>query len=190
MANDNKSLGRFELTGIPPAPRGIPQIEVAFDIDANGILHVSAKDLGTGKEQSIRISATQKLSEKEIEKMRKEAEEHAEEDKKRKEAVEIKNQADTLVYSTEKLLKDHEDKIDKETKEKVEKPLEELKETLKTEDTQKIKEKLEAVEKVAKEIGAKMYQEAAAKEKEKKEDKGKDDDVVDAEVVDEKGKKK
>ena len=98
MAADNKALGRFELVGIPPAPRGVPQIEVTFDIDANGIVHVTAKDLGTGKEQSIKITASQKLNEEEVEKMRKDAESHAEEDKKRKQDVETINQADTLVY--------------------------------------------------------------------------------------------
>ncbi|MDP2909176.1 MAG: molecular chaperone DnaK, partial [Nanoarchaeota archaeon] len=117
MATDNKSLGRFDLIGIPPAPRGIPQIEVTFDIDANGIINVSAKDLGTGKQQSIVITASQKLKEEEVEKMRKDAEQYAEQDKKKKEEVEIKNQADTSVYTTEKMLADYGDKIDKDTKE-------------------------------------------------------------------------
>src|SRR3989344_3291258 len=112
MAADNKLLGQFDLIGIPPALRGIPQIEVSFDIDANGIVHVGAKYLGTGKEQSIKITAGQKLSEAEIEKMRKDAELHAEEDKKRKEEIEVVNQADTLVYSSEKLFKDFEGKVD------------------------------------------------------------------------------
>ena len=112
MAADCKSLGRFDLVGIPPAPRGVPQIEVTFDIDANGIVHVTAKDLGTGKEQSIKITASQKLSEEEVEKMKKEAEQHAEEDKKRKEEVDIINQADALVHTSEKMFKDFIARVD------------------------------------------------------------------------------
>jgi molecular chaperone DnaK len=112
MARDNKTLGNFELTGIPPAPRGVPQIEVTFDIDANGIVHVSAKDLGTGKEQSIRITASSGLSKDEIDKMVKDAESHAAEDKKKREAIEARNQADSMIYSTEKSLKDVGDKVD------------------------------------------------------------------------------
>jgi molecular chaperone DnaK len=119
MAANNKSIGRFELTDIPPAPRGVPQVEVTFDLDANGILHVSAKDLGTGKEHSIRITASSGLSEEEIKRMQKDAEAHADEDRKRKEAVETKNQADSLVYATEKSLKDLGDKVDAETRSKV-----------------------------------------------------------------------
>ena len=161
MASDNKSIGRFELTGIPPAPRGVPQIEVTFDIDANGIISVSAKDLGTGKEQSIRITSSQKLDKKEVERMREEAEKFAEEDRKRKELIEVKNNADTLVYTTEKLLTDYKEKIDQETKDKIEPKLKELKEAVKTDDAEKIKEKLSELEKVAQEIGTKMYQEAA-----------------------------
>jgi len=127
MAANNKTIGRFELTDIPPAPRGVPQIEVTFDLDANGILHVSAKDLGTSKEQSIRITASSGLSEDEIKKMQRDAEEHAEEDKKRKELVESQNQADSLVYATEKTLRDLGDKVDAETKSKVEQEVESLK---------------------------------------------------------------
>ncbi len=195
MAADNKSLGKFMLDGIPPSPRGIPQIEVTFDIDANGIINVSAKDLGTGKEQSISITASQKLSEEEVEKMKKEAEQYAEEDKKKKESVEVKNNADMIIFTTEKLLKEQGDKVDKKTKEKLEKEITELKEVVKSDDTAKIKKKLEEVEKVAQEIGAKMYQqaaqEAAKKQKEEKKDKGKKDEkVVDGEVVDEKEEKK
>ncbi len=194
MAYDNKSLGRFELTGIPPAPRGVPQIEVTFDIDANGILDVTAKDLGTGKEQSIKITASQKLSEEEVERMRKEAEKYAEEDKKRKEEVEIRNNADSVVYTTEKLLKDYSDKIDKDTKEKIEKEINELKEAVKEDNIDKIKKKLDDVNRVAQEIGTKMYQEAMQKQAEvnpkKKSDKKEDEDIVDAEVVDEEDKKK
>ncbi len=125
MAADNKLLGNFELVGIPPAPRGVPQIEVTFDIDANGILHVSAKDLGTGKEQSIRITASSGLTEEEVQRMMREAEEHAEEDKKKKELAEVRNEADTLVYTVEKSLKEHGDKISAEEKKEIEDALEE-----------------------------------------------------------------
>jgi len=111
MARDNRTLGRFHLVGIPPAPRGVPQIEVTFDIDANGILHVSAKDLGTGKEQKIQITASSGLSEEEIQRMVREAEQHAEEDRRRREEAELRNRLDTLVYSTEKLLAEHKDKL-------------------------------------------------------------------------------
>ncbi len=124
MASDNKLLGVFELTDIPPAPRGIPQIEVTFDIDANGIIHVSAKDMGTGKEQSIKITASSGLSKDEVDKMVKDAELHAEEDKKRKELIEAKNTADTLVYSVEKSLKDYGDKVSPEEKTQIEEALE------------------------------------------------------------------
>src|SRR3989339_852444 len=148
MANDNKHLGQFDLIGIPPAPRGVPQIEVTFDIDANGILHVNAKDLGTGKEQSIRITASQKLSEDEVEEMKKEAESHAEEDKKRKEEVEAINQADTLVYTTEKLFKDFESKVPAKELEEVKGKVLELKELIKPQqkDVEAIKKKLEEIE--------------------------------------------
>ncbi len=127
MANDNKTIGRFELADIPPAPRGVPQIEVTFDIDANGILNVGAKDLGTGKEQSIRITASSGLSEDEIDQMVKDAEMHSSEDKKKRELIETRNQADSLVYTTEKALKEHGDKVDEETKKAIESALEDLK---------------------------------------------------------------
>ena len=187
MAIDNKSLGRFLLDGIPPAPRGIPQIEVTFDIDANGILNVSAKDLGTKKEQSIKITASQKLNEEEVERMRKEAEEYSEQDKKRKELVDIKNQADSVVYSTEKMLADYGDKVDKETKEKIQKEINEIKEAMKEDDASKIKSKLDEANKVIQEIGMKMYQEAAKKTEDKEDiPKGNEDDkTIDAEILDE-----
>ncbi|MBI4158994.1 molecular chaperone DnaK [Candidatus Woesearchaeota archaeon] len=183
MAQDNKGLGRFILTGIPPSPRGIPQVEVTFDIDANGIINVSAKDLGTGKQQSIRISGSLKLDEKEIERMRKEAEQFAEEDKTRKELIEIKNQADSVVYSTEQMISEYGDKVDKETKEKVQKEVVEIREVIKTDDASKIKKKLEEANKVIQEIGMKMYQEADKTSQETKEEKK--DDTIDAEVVEE-----
>jgi len=184
MANDNKSLGRFELMGIPPAPRGIPQIEVTFDIDANGIVSVSAKDLGTGKEQSIKITASQKLNDKDIERMKKEAEEHAEEDKKKKEQVEIKNQADTLVYTIEKTLKDFKDKASSSEIEDVTKLKDELKNLIKENNTEELKNKMEEINKKLHEITTKLYQKV-------QQDKSKvsEDDVIDAEVVDEENPK-
>jgi len=161
MAVDNKSLGRFHLNGILPAPRGIPQIEVAFDIDVDGILNVSAKDIGTGKEQSIRITGSTKLSDDEINRMKKEAEEHEEEDKKRKEKVEIRNNADVLVHTTEKTIEELKDKISSEDKEKIDAALKELREALTGDDTEKIKEKTEALSQIFQKISAEIYQQAA-----------------------------
>ena len=186
MAADNKSLGNFDLVGIPPAPRGVPQIEVTFDIDANGIVNVSAKDLGTGKEQKITITGGSGLSKDEIEKMVQDAEKFKEEDSKKKEKIEVKNNAESLVYSTEKMLEEHKEKIDEETKEKIEKELGELKELIKEDDTEKIKNKLEEVQKISQEVGTKMYQQAAeeASKKEESEEKNSDEKIVDAEVVD------
>ncbi len=191
MAADNKSLGAFDLVGIPPAPRGIPQIEVTFDIDANGIVNVSAKDLGTDKEQKITITGGSGLDKDEIEKMVKESEKFKEEDKKKKEKIEIKNNAESLVYSTEKMLDEYKDKVDKETSEKIKKELEELKELMKEDDVEKIKNKLEEVQKVSQEMGAKMYQQAAQEQASKESgEKNSDEKVVDAEVVDEESDKK
>jgi len=185
MASDNKSLGRFDLVGIPPAPRGVPQIEVTFDIDANGIVNVSAKDLGTGKEQKITITGGSGLNKDEIDKMLKESERYKEEDKKRKESIEVKNNAESLVYSTEKMLNEYKDKIDKETQEKVEKEISELKELLKNDDIEKIKSKLEEIQKISQEIGTKMYQQTSQESNtEKEETKEKKDNVEDAQVVD------
>lgn len=163
MAADNKSLGRFDLVGIPPAPRGIPQIEVTFDIDANGILHVTAKDLGTGKQQSIRITAPNKLNEEEVERMKKEAEEHAEEDKKRKEEIDTINQADALVYSTKKLFKDFEGKVDSKELETVKGRIMELEELLKLEkkDADAIKKKMEEVNGLVQRMSTEMYRKVA-----------------------------
>ena len=189
MANDNTELGRFDLVGLPPAPRGTPQIEVTFDIDANGIVHVHAKDLGTGKEQSIKITAPKKLSEEDINNMVKEAEKFAESDKKKKEEVDTVNQADTLVYSIEKSLKDYGDKIGAPEKEKIEKGIKEAKDAIASKDVNKIKKATEDLAKASQKLGEEVYkdaqkkqQEAAAKEKPekgKKEDKKKDD-VIDA----------
>src|SRR3989339_1045604 len=163
MAADCKSLGRFDLVGIPPAPRGIPQVEVTFDIDANGIVNVSAKDLGTGKQQQITVSGGSGMDKAEMERMRKDAEMHAEEDKKRKEDVEAVNQADALVYSTEKLFKDFEGKVDSKELETVKGRVMELKELLKSEkkDTAAIKAKLDEVNELVQKISAEMYQKVA-----------------------------
>ena len=143
MAADNKSLGRFLLTGIPPAPRGVPKIEVTFDIDVNGILKVTAKDLATGKEQSITITGSTKLSEEEVERMRKEAELHAEEDRKRKEVVETRNNAESLIYTAEKTLKELKDKIIEEDRKRVEKAIDELRKALTGDNIDEIKKKME-----------------------------------------------
>jgi molecular chaperone DnaK len=163
MASDNTSLGRFHLDGIPPAPRGIPQIEVTFDIDANGILNVTAKDLGTRREASIRITASTKLPKDEIDEMVKEADKYREDDRKRKEEVELRNQADSLVYTTEKTLTELGDKIAKEQKERVERAKETLKESLKGKDVAKIKTDMDALMKALHEVSTVVYQEAARK---------------------------
>lgn len=188
MAADNKTLGRFELGGIPAAPRGIPKIEVAFDIDANGIVNVSAKDLGTGKEQKITITSSGTLNKDEVERMVKEAEANAEADKKRKEVVEVRNQADSLCYQAEKTIKDMEGKGSEELVKKVEAALATLKETLKGDDAEKIKADTEALTKPLYELSAELYKQTeAAKGPEGAAggEKKAADDVVDAEVVDE-----
>ena len=189
MAAYNKKLGTFELTGLPPAPRGIPQIEVTFDIDANGIVHVTAKDKGTGKEQSMTISGGSSLSKEDIERMTKDAEAHAEEDKKRKEAIELRNSAESLVYQTEKFLKDNESTIPAEGKSNVEEPLAELKKTLEETASADVTDEFaqnrvkDAVEKLAtasQALGAAMYESAQQAQADAQQD-----DVIDAEVVDE-----
>ena len=169
MARDNTSLGRFNLSGIPPAPRGIPQIEVAFDIDANGILNVSAKDLATGKEQAITISAPHKLSQNEIERKVREAEEHAYEDTKRKEEIEAKNQAETLVYTAEKTLKEAGEVATADQREKIEKAIAEAKEALAGGDIAGIKEKAEALQNAIYELTTAMYQRAAEQQQREQE---------------------
>ncbi|MFH1216628.1 MAG: molecular chaperone DnaK [Pseudomonadota bacterium] len=161
MAQGNKTIGRFELTDIPPAPRGVPQIEVTFDLDANGILHVSAKDLGTGKEQSIRITASSGLSEAEIEKMKRDAEAHAEEDKKRKTLVEAKNNGDSLIYATEKSLKDVGDKADADTKAKVQAGIDKVKKALEGEDVDAIKAATEELTQASHKLAEIMYSQAS-----------------------------
>jgi len=184
MAQDNKSLGRFDLAGIPPAPRGVPQIEVAFDIDANGIVNVSAKDKGTGKEQQIRIQASGGLSDADIEKMVKEAEANAESDKARRETVEAKNQAESLIHSTEKSVKDYGDKVSKEDKDAIEAALAELKTALDGDNAETIKEKTNTLAEASMKLGEAMYQaqqsEAAEADAESDAAADDDDDVVDA----------
>jgi len=161
MAADNVSLGMFNLTGIPPAPRGVPQIEVAFDIDTNGILNVSAKDLATSKEQKITITASKKLAKEEIDRMVKQAEQFASEDQKRKEEAELRNQADNMIYSAERLTKELAAKISKEQSEQVTKGISELREALEGKDSSLIKQRLEALQKVLQEIGTAAYQNVA-----------------------------
>ncbi|MBU0458838.1 molecular chaperone DnaK [Patescibacteria group bacterium] len=189
MASDNKSLGRFILDGIPPAPRGVPQVEVTFDIDTNGILHVKASDKGTGKEQHITIQGSTGLSDEEVEKMKKDAEIHAEEDKKKKEGIDIRNQADALVFNLEKQMRDHDSKIGDELKKSVNTKIGDLKDLLKKEDpsVDEIKKKTEELSTEAQEIGKIIY-ESAQKEQTPSQNSGDDkkDDVVDAEVVDDK----
>jgi len=161
MAGDNKTLGRFELVGIPPAPRGVPQIEVTFDIDANGIVHVSAKDLGTGREQSIQITASSGLSEEEIQKMVRDAESHAEEDRNRRDLVEARNQADSMVYMTEKTLKEHGDKVDAATKSAIEAAMARTKTAMEGSDTAEIKRTMEELQQASHKLAEAMYQQAA-----------------------------
>uniref|UniRef100_UPI00158669AE Hsp70 family protein n=1 Tax=Streptomyces sp. TRM64462 TaxID=2741726 RepID=UPI00158669AE len=199
IAAYNKKLGMFELTGLPPAPRGVPQIEVAFDIDANGIMHVTAKDLGTGKEQRMTVTGGSSLPKDDIDRMIREAERHADEDRRRKESAETRNQAEQLAYQTEKFLKDNEDKIPAETTGDVRSAVDELKEKLKGEDTAAIRTATEKVAAVSQKMGQAMY--AQAQSAEAGADGGggaaggqagaqgqgagpSEDEVVDAEIVD------
>jgi len=202
FARDNRTIGKFHLTDLPPAPRGVPQIEVTFDIDANGILHVNAKDLGTGKEQKITITASSGLSKDEIEKMRRDAEAHADEDKAKREEVETRNEADSAVYRSEKMLKDTADKISGDDKAKIEKAVADVKEALKGSDSAAIKSAAEKLNEAWQAVSAELYKAAAAKAQAEKaqaggqpsqaqgesksDDKKKDEGVIDAEVVDEK----
>jgi molecular chaperone DnaK len=187
MAAYNKTLGRFQLVGIPPAPRGVPQIEVSFDIDANGIVHVSAKDLGTGKEQSIKITASSGLSEEEIENLIKDAELHAEEDKKKRELVDARNMADSLIYSTEKSIKEIGDKLDESTKDDINKAIENLKKAMEGEDTEEIKRLADELTQASHKLAETMYAKAAEQQAqagaggaESTAEASKDEDVVDA----------
>src|ERR1022692_2667399 len=201
FSKDNKTIGRFQLADIPPAPRGVPQIEVTFDIDANGILHVGAKDLGTGKEKKITITASSGLSKDEVEKMRKDAELHADEDKQKKEEIETRNEADNAVYRNEKMLKDNADKISGDDKSKLEGAITAVKEALKGSDSAAIKAASEKLNEVWQAVSTELYKAAAAKAQaekgaagaqpqpeggEPKTEEKKDEGVIDAEVVDEK----
>jgi molecular chaperone DnaK len=202
-AEGNVELGRFDLVGIPAAPRGVPQVEVAFDIDANGIVHVSAKDLGTGKEQSIKITAPRKLSKEEIEKMVRDAEKFAADDTKKKEEVETINQADNLIYATEKSLKDYGDKVSSAERGDIEAKINDLKSAIKDKNVDRVKKGSEELTKVSHKLAEEIYKQAAAKQQQqqqagaqaapesdgtdqpKQEDK-KPDDVIDAEFKEEK----
>ena len=189
MASDNKTLGRFQLTNIPPAPRGVPQIEVTFDIDANGIVNVKAKDLGTGKEQAITITASTNLSDEEIEKMRKEAEENKDADEKKKALADARNEADQMIFTTEKAIKDLGDKVDTKDKDAAEKLVSDLKKELESEDVDKIKDATSKLQEEAMKLGAKVYEEANKKAQEEastKSDKSNEDEVVDAEFEEKK----
>jgi len=199
FSRDNKTIGKFQLTDIPPAPRGMPQIEVTFDIDANGILHVSAKDLGTGKEQKITITASSGLSKDEIENMKKDAEAHAEEDQKRREEIETRNEADNAVYRTEKLIKESGDKLSGDSKNKIETAMNNVKEALKGNDSAAIKSASEKLNEAWQAVSAELYKAASEKTKAGAAPQGgtetgstggqagekKDEGVIDAEVVDE-----
>ncbi|MBI5795129.1 MAG: Hsp70 family protein, partial [Planctomycetes bacterium] len=194
MARDNVTLGRFHLTGIPPAPRGVPQIEVSFDIDANGIINVHAKDLGTGNEQKITITASTKLNKDEIDRMVKQAQDYSDQDKRTKEKVETKNKADTLAYSAEKTLKDMAAKVDSAQKQKVESAIKDLRESIKSDDEKDMQQKMDALTNILHEISSKMYQESAKKgeqqppppppgdegKKKRKKGEGGEEDIIDA----------
>jgi molecular chaperone DnaK len=199
FARDNKSLGNFELTGLPPAPRGVPQIEVAFDIDANGIVHVHAKDMATGKEQSMTVTGGSALGKEDINRMVQEAEAHAEEDRKRREAVELRNDADNLVFRTEKLISENADKIDDSTRQPVEEALAEVKTALEGTDDDAVKAAVEKLNTTSAALGQAMYAAAQAQQAQQApseagepsasaESNGSsahaEDDVVDAEIVD------
>ncbi len=194
MVRDNVTLGRFHLSGIPPAPRGVPQIEVSFDIDANGIINVHAKDLGTGNEQKITITASTKLNKEEIDRMVRQAQDYADQDKKTKERAETKNKADNLAYSAEKTLKDVAGKIDAAQKQKIESAIKDLRESIKTEDEKDMQQKMDALTSALHEISAKVYQESAkqgeqqpppppggeGKKKKEKKGEGGEDEIIDA----------
>ena len=196
MASDNRTLGRFDLIGLPPAPRGIPQVEVTFDIDANGIVHVSAKDKATGKEQSIRIESSSGLSKEEIEKMKEEAKAHEEEDKKKREVIETRNQLDTLIYATEKAVKDYGEKVTEDDKKKINESIENAKKALGTDNADEIKKAMEDLQKTSHKLSEEIYKEAQAQaqaqqnaqgaqgepsgSQQEQEDKKGEEDVVDA----------
>lgn len=191
MAHDNTTLGRFQLVGIPPAPRGIPQIEVTFDIDANGIMNVSAKDMGTGKEQAITITASTKMSQDEIDKKVREAEMHADDDKKKQEEIQVRNDADSMIYTSEKTLEELGDKVNPEQKTKIEGLVKELRELVGGDDIAAIKAKTDELTKIVQEVGAAIYQQAQQAQQAQQqaeqnaqgtqdEQQGGDDDSIDA----------
>jgi molecular chaperone DnaK len=194
LARDNKTIGKFQLTNIPPAPRGVPQIEVTFDIDANGILNVSAKDLGTGKEQKITITANSGLSKADIEKMQRDAELHAEEDKQKREEIDARNEADSAVYRSEKMLRDNADKISEGDKRKIEEAVSEVKGALKGEDTAALKSAATRLNEVWQGVSTELYRATSARTQSDRPapgqarhgdaDRNKEDEVIDAEVVD------
>ena len=206
MAAANRTLGRFHLDGIPPAPRGIPKIEVTFDIDANGMLHVSAKDMGTGKQQAITITGHSGLDEREIDKMVKDAESHSEEDKKRREAVEAKNQADQMIYTLEKLLRENKERIPEEEAKRVQTEIDNTKKAMESDDVEKIKRAIEDLSRASHKLTEMMYQQAGQQQaqqggpQQQSNDQsqgpgrgsrgtGQEDEVIDAEVVDDEKKK-
>jgi molecular chaperone DnaK len=205
MASQNRTLGRFDLVGIPPAPRGIPQVEVTFDIDANGIVHVSAKDLGTGKEQKIRIEASSGLNESDIDKMVQEAEAHAEEDKRERERVEARNEADALLYQTEKSVKEYGDKAGPGEKQKIEEAMKDLRKAMEGSDIEAIKQKTETLKQASYKLSEELYKSAQAAQGSAGQDQGfqgqpgqeapgadsdtKNADDVDYKVVDDEEKK-
>jgi molecular chaperone DnaK len=197
MARDNRSLGRFDLTGIPPAPRGVPQIEVTFDIDANGILNVKAIDKATNREQSIRITGSSGLSQEEIDRMVKEAKEHEEEDKRRKELAETRNQADTLIYSIEKNLKEFGDKVSESERKNIQNAIEKLRKAMAGDDISLIKREMEELQKASYKLAEEMYKKAGEKKEEpkreeKKPEEKKEEGPIEAEyeVVDEEKEEK
>jgi molecular chaperone DnaK len=193
MAAYNKTLGKFQLVGIPPAPRGVPQIEVAFDIDANGIMHVSAKDMGSGNEQKIQIQGGSGLSDSEVDQMVRDAESHAEEDRRLKELAEARNNAEQVVYATEKSLAEHEDKLDEATRSDIRGKIDAVKGSLESEDAADIRSKLEALREASFKLGELVYQQAQASAGATTADgsagngsgESADEEIVDAEVVDE-----
>jgi molecular chaperone DnaK len=193
MAHNNKSLGKFQLTGIPPAPRGIPQIEVTFDIDANGILNVSAKDLGTGKEQKIEIKSGSGLADEEVERMVKDAEAHAEEDRRQRETVEARNNAENAAYQAERQLADLGDGVDAAAKEEIEAAIKGVRDSLESEDVNEIKARTDALQEAFHKVSEQMYAQAAQQQSQESNGAGadgasadsSDEEVIDAEVVDE-----
>src|SRR5690606_6152678 len=200
IAAYNKKLGMFELTGIPPAPRGVPQIEVSFDIDANGIVNVSAKDLGTGKSQAMTITGGSSLPKEEIERMMREAEQHAAEDKKRREEAETRNQAETLVYQTEKFIKENDEKLSADVKDSANRAIGDVQSALKGTDSEAVKSAMEKLATESQKMGSALYQQAGADgaagaatggaSQAGGQQAGGSDDVVDAEIVDEEKDKK